>query len=111
MYMLQILNLNYLPFNSGEIIHISHITSVHLGGLGFNMNLGFFLWSWVLFWWDKPLIGIYGGHHGNIAFHFEWSFVVGDFQFSNDQFLILVFNEYMFWNFENNFGDIIGCFV
>lgn len=48
MYMVQILNLNYLPFNSSEIIHISHITSNHLGfnyefvfsfyGLGFDFR-------------------------------------------------------------------------
>ncbi len=42
MYMLQILNLNYLPFDFGEIIHISRITSGHLGDLGFNYEFGFF---------------------------------------------------------------------
>jgi hypothetical protein len=39
--MVQILNLNYLPFNFGEIIHISHITSGHLGDLGFKYEFGF----------------------------------------------------------------------
>lgn len=39
MYMVQILN--HLPFNSSEIIHISHITSGHLGDLSFNYEFGF----------------------------------------------------------------------
>jgi hypothetical protein len=32
---------DYLPFNSSEIIHISYITSGHLGDLGFNYEFGF----------------------------------------------------------------------
>jgi len=41
-YMLQILNLNYLPFNSGEITHIPILQAVILVILDLIMNLGFF---------------------------------------------------------------------
>jgi hypothetical protein len=40
----------------------------------------------------------------------EGLLLVISLHFSNDQFLILVSNEYMFWNFRNNFGDMFWLF-
>jgi hypothetical protein len=40
----------------------------------------------------------------------EGLLVVISFHFSNDQFLILVSNEYMFWNFRKKFGDMFWLF-